>query len=252
MTTNVNNYSGVNNDMYWPDTGKVPEEKNNGALTQADFFALLTQQLAYQDPTKPVENDQMIAQMTNFTMADGITALNKNFESLASSMTSNQALQASSLVGRSVLTQSDKILFTGDTYSRGEFTLEKPANSVTIRIEKENGELIHSFKVDNPQLGKNDFAWDGTYPNAPATTTDSDSGEDSGDDEEPAVPRAAPGVYNIKVDVSYTDGTTSSLPTKVYTPVTSVSLGGNNGMISLNLMGLGTVKLSDVFEVSYI
>ena len=53
--------------MYWDGGNKVPE-KNDGALTQSDFFALLTQQLAYQDPTKPVENDQMIAQMTNFTM----------------------------------------------------------------------------------------------------------------------------------------------------------------------------------------
>lgn len=250
MTTNVNNNSSVNNDMYWGDKGKVPEEKNNGALTQADFFALLTQQLAFQDPTKPVENDQMIAQMTNFTMADGISSLNQNFKDFTASMTSSQALQASSLVGRSVLTQSDKILFTGDTYSRGMFELEKPANSATIRIEKENGELVHSFKVTDLQLGKNDFAWDGTYPNG--TTADTKTGEEGEGEETPTTPRAAPGVYKIKVDVSYTDGTTSSLPTKVYTPVSSVSLGGSNGAISLNLMGLGTVKLSDVFEVSYI
>ena len=78
MTSSVNNNSALDG-MYWNNSDKVPE-KNNGALTQADFFALLTQQLAYQDPTKPVENDQMIAQMTNFTMADGIGSLNESFK----------------------------------------------------------------------------------------------------------------------------------------------------------------------------
>ncbi|MCC5852310.1 MAG: flagellar hook assembly protein FlgD, partial [Alkalimonas sp.] len=76
----INATNGLNNDLYWQEESKVPE-RNNGALTQADFFALLTQQLAFQDPTKPVENDQMIAQMTNFTMADGISSLNNNFKS---------------------------------------------------------------------------------------------------------------------------------------------------------------------------
>ena len=145
MTTDVNNNSALNG-MYWDNSSKVPT-KNNEALTQEDFFALLTQQLAFQDPTKPVENDQMIAQMTNFTMADGIGSLNESFKGFAESMTSNQALQASSLVGRSVLTQSDDIVFTGESLSRGSIELDKPASLMQVRIENENGELVRSFSV---------------------------------------------------------------------------------------------------------
>lgn len=228
MTTNVNNNSALDG-MYWNPETKVPD-KNNGALTQSDFFALLTQQLAYQDPTKPVENDQMIAQMTNFTMADGIGSLNESFKGFAESMTSNQALQASSLVGRSVLTQSEDIVFTGDTLSRGTIELDKPATMMKVRIENEKGELVRSFSVENPKTGKNDFVWDGTDANDEAV---------------------AAGVYKIKVDVSYTDGKTASLPVNVYTPVGSVSMNGTGGGIMLNLLGLGAVKLSDVLEVSY-
>ena len=228
MTTTVNNNSALDG-MYWNPETKVPD-KNNGALTQSDFFALLTQQLAYQDPTKPVENDQMIAQMTNFTMADGIGSLNESFKGFAESMTSNQALQASSLVGRSVLTQSEDIVFTGDTLSRGTIELDKPATMMKVRIENEKGELVRSFSVENPKTGKNDFVWDGTDANDEAV---------------------AAGVYKIKVDVSYTDGKTASLPVNVYTPVGSVSMNGTGGGIMLNLLGLGAVKLSDVLEVSY-
>lgn len=228
MTTNVNNNPALNG-MYWDNNSKVPQ-KNNDALTQEDFFALLTQQLAFQDPTKPVENDQMIAQMTNFTMADGIGSLNESFKGFAESMTSNQALQASSLVGRSVLTQSNEIVFTGESLSRGTIELDKPASMMQVRIENENGELVRSFSVENPKTGKNDFVWDGTDANDEAV---------------------AAGVYKIKVDVSYNDGKTASLPVNVYTPVGSVSMNGTGGGITLNLLGLGAVKLSDVLEVSY-
>ena len=249
MTSNVNN-SNVNNSaldgMYWGEKNKVAD-KNNGALTQSDFFALLTQQLAFQDPTKPVENDQMIAQMTNFTMADGINSLNKSFAGFAESMSSNQALQASSLVGRSVLTQSDEIVFTGDTLARGNITLDKPATSMKISIENDKGEVIQSFSVDNPKVGKNDFIWDGSH-NGTGSEVDADAVE--GDED--VVNRVKAGVYKIKVDVAYADGSNSSLPVNVYTPVGSVSMnGGANGSIMLNLLGLGAVKLSDVLEVSY-
>ena len=241
MTTGVSNNSALNG-MYWNDESKTPE-KNNGALTQADFFALLTQQLAYQDPTKPVENDQMIAQMTNFTMADGIGSLNESFKGFAESMTSNQALQASSLVGRSVLTQSDEIVFTGETLSRGNIELDKAATMMKVRIENEKGELVQSFSVENPKVGKNEFIWDGTYmPSGSGSAAEVD-GELSD--------RVKAGVYKVKVDVSHADGSNASLPVNVYTPVGSVSLNGQGGNIMLNLLGLGQVKLSDVLEVSY-
>ena len=72
-------------------------------LKQEDFLSLLTKQLAQQDPFKPVSNDQMIAQMASFATVDGIGKMNHQFDTLNASMTSNQALQASSLVGRDVL-----------------------------------------------------------------------------------------------------------------------------------------------------
>lgn len=226
MTVNATN--GLSRDLYWQDDNKVPE-RNNGALTQADFFALLTQQLAFQDPTKPVENDQMIAQMTNFTMADGISSLNTNFKSFAESMSSNQALQASSLVGRSVLVPSSEMVFTGQDLSRGIIDFEQRATNVRVRIEKPNGELVQTITIPEVAAGKFDFVWDGT---------------NSKDEDMP------PGVYKIKVDAKM-GGENQSVPVMVYAPVSSVSLGQAGKGITLNLVGLGAFKLADVREISY-
>jgi flagellar basal-body rod modification protein FlgD len=105
----VNNSNPLDAMRWKKEEFKVAED-NRGMLTQADFFALLTKELANQDPTKPVDNNEMISQMTAFSTTDGVNALNDQFTSFASSMTSSQALQASSLVGRSVLVD-DNIFF---------------------------------------------------------------------------------------------------------------------------------------------
>ena len=57
--------------LRWQDNQTKTEEKDD-TLTQEDFFSLLTQQLSFQDPSKPADNDQMIAQLPNFNMAEGI------------------------------------------------------------------------------------------------------------------------------------------------------------------------------------
>ena len=98
--------SGSNplDNIRWQQETPTPEaDANRGMLTQEDFFALLTQELSNQDPTKPVENNEMISQMTAFSTTDGVSNLNDQFTNFAASMSSSQAFQASSLVGRSVL-----------------------------------------------------------------------------------------------------------------------------------------------------
>ncbi|MFT4927876.1 MAG: flagellar basal-body rod modification protein FlgD, partial [Phenylobacterium sp.] len=142
-------------------TTTVPTDDPNKALKQEDFFALLTQQLSYQDPTKPVENDQMISQMTSFTMADGIADLNSNFADFASSMTSNQALQASSLVGQKVLMPSETVAMSEGGQTAGTVTLPQSVQNLTVRIEDASGQLIRTVEMGNVAAGKQRFQWDG-------------------------------------------------------------------------------------------
>jgi len=203
------------------------DSKGSGALTQSDFFALLTQQLAFQDPTKPVENDQMIAQMTSFTMADGISSLNTNFKDFASSMNSNQALQASSLVGRRVRVASDSMVFDGTSTAFG--STEVPANTRLLKFSvlNEKGELIRSISKESPASGQFGLSWDGK----------NEAGE--------AMPA---GVYKMKVDASV-NGKSETLTTSSYVPITSVTLGASTADMKLNLLGLGAKKMADILEI---
>lgn len=66
--------------MKWPgelSAAEKAKDPSRAQLGQEDFFALMTQQLAYQDPFQPADNSDMIAQMTAFTSADGINNMGK-------------------------------------------------------------------------------------------------------------------------------------------------------------------------------
>ena len=128
------NNSGLDTDLYWQEETVKIADGTEQQLSQEDFFAMLTEQLANQDPTAPVDNDQMVAQMTSFTMADGISQLNDKFESFAASMTSNQALQASSLIGQNVLVQGN----IGHMAAQGDGLSGVVVNEQTVQNMKIN------------------------------------------------------------------------------------------------------------------
>ncbi|RJG48987.1 flagellar hook assembly protein FlgD [Motilimonas pumila] len=227
MTT-VSNVSA--NGLYWEekDVAEKAEELNKKELGQEDFFALLSQQLAYQDPFKPVDNAQMVAQMASFTTAEGIAEMSQQFENMNSIMSSTQALQASSLVGRNVLIPSEQAYLAEGKAVEGVVVSGSDMQNTTIRIEDDKGNLVKVLDLGNQPAGNVKFSWDGT--------------DESGN----VMP---PGNYNIKANATV-DGQSTDLATANYAHVESVSLaGGSNGVV-LNLQGVGSVRLSDVLEVA--
>ena len=70
------------------------KKKSSTELGQQDFLSLMTAQLKNQDPTKPLDNNEFMSQMAQFSTVSGISDLNKSFATFASSLYSNQSLQA--------------------------------------------------------------------------------------------------------------------------------------------------------------
>ncbi|TMO94155.1 flagellar hook assembly protein FlgD [Pseudoalteromonas sp. S3260] len=225
MSNDISTSSSYMDSLRWQDK-QVPKKEESDALTQEDFFSLLTQQLSYQDPSKPADNDQMIAQMTNFTMAEGISNLNSNFESLAASMTSNSALQASTLVGKQALLESDTLELNESGEVKGAIVAEKPVDNLTLRIEDASGQLVKTIDLGTQPAGAVRFAWDGK----------NEAGE-----------RLPPGEYNIKAEGS-TNGEFSSLPLATFKNIESVNINGSSGII-INTKE-GAVRLTDVAEIA--
>lgn len=216
------------------DSLRVQEEKvkvddgSNQMLDQEDFLKLLTEQLSMQDPSKPVDNDQMISQMASFSTVEGISQMTNQFEDLNSVMTSSQALQASTLVGQKVLIPTN----TGHQQS-GEgidavISLPEASPGVSVSIQSSTGELIKTINMANLPAGNNEFSWDGT-------------------DEDGNLVDA--GNYTIKA-TGKVDGEQQELAVSTYSHVASVSLGNTANGVILNLRGLGNIALNEVLAVS--
>ncbi|WP_341501729.1 flagellar hook assembly protein FlgD [Gallaecimonas sp. GXIMD4217] len=224
----INGSSDPLNALKWGDQTQ-DVQNNNGSLDQEDFLALLTKQLAYQDPFKPVDNDQMIAQMASFATVDGINNMNDQFGSLNEVMSSNQALQASTLVGQKVLVPTNVGYLPQGGSITGAITSEYPMQNLTLRIEDEDGNLIKTVELDDQGAGNTRFEWDGT----------NFAGE-----------QAKSGTYVVKAQ-ALVNGERVDLPVVNYAKVESVTLGSAaNGGVILNLQGLGGIQLGDVLEVA--
>ncbi|MBE0360275.1 MULTISPECIES: flagellar hook assembly protein FlgD [Pseudoalteromonas] len=225
MSNDINTSTSYTDSLRWQDTQPETAKKSD-ALTQEDFFSLLTQQLSFQDPSKPADNDQMIAQMTNFTMAEGISNLNSKFESLAASMTSNSALQASTLVGKKALIGSSTLELNSSGEAKGTIAAEKPVKDLKLSITDASGQLVRTIELGTQAAGGIRFNWDGK----------NEAGE--------SLPT---GEYSIKAEGSMGEEFTS-LPIASYKNIESVSINGANGII-LNTKE-GAIKLTDVAEIA--
>ena len=79
--------------------GPSPAATRSGApasgptLGQSDFIRLLTTQLKQQDPTDPVDNKEMIAQMAQFSTLSGIENVNSTLQGISARLDAILAAQ---------------------------------------------------------------------------------------------------------------------------------------------------------------
>lgn len=80
------------------------------ALGLQDFLKVLLTQLTYQDPLKPMDNQQFMAQMAQFTALEQTQRLNDKIDQLVASQA---ALQSVGLIGRTVELETESGRVTG-------------------------------------------------------------------------------------------------------------------------------------------
>lgn len=70
----------------------MPQGSAQRQLGQNDFLRLMTTQLSAQDPFDPVDNQQMVAQMAQFSSVTGISEMNISLQSIADQIREQTAL----------------------------------------------------------------------------------------------------------------------------------------------------------------
>jgi flagellar basal-body rod modification protein FlgD len=206
---------------------KAESSKSRNTLGQTEFLDLMVAQLKNQDPFKPMENGDFIAQMAQFSSVSGLNKLQSSFDTLANSLQSNQALQASTLVGRAVLVPSDQAVLNQNGSVKGILDLQQSTPNITLSVLDSNGELVKTVQLGTHPAGEVPFVWDGTNNN----------GE-----------KMPSGKYKLVADAQGPDSR-FSVDTLITAPVESVTIGNGGQQLTLNLQDLGQVSFSQVREI---
>ena len=189
---------------------ETQEEKTK--LGQEDFLMLMIEQFRNQDPFQPMENGEFIGQMAQFSQVAGISEMNQSMAKLADSLGANQALQASTMVGRSVLADGNLATLGSETALKGGVELPYATDAGFVRIFNAQGQPVKDLQLGSRGAGLATFEWDGTLAD----------GE-----------RAEPGNYVIAAGLR-NNGVEEGLPTLVGARVQSITLtaGGRSAEIT--------------------
>ncbi len=202
------------------------EKRDAGSLAMEDFLSLMTTQLKNQDPLKPMESGDFLGQIAAFGTVSGISDLQNAFNGFAQSMQSEQALQGSALVGRSVLVPSATGSLSADSGLKGRIDVFSPVNDLKVQLFNTSGQLVKTIDVGQA-AGSTDFIWDGI--------------DDNGD----SLPA---GVYQLRASATV-NGANTLFSTATVAKVESVLVGSGNQGLTMNLAGLGSVPFSEAQEI---
>ena len=99
MQVSPTNAAAVNSSLLDTTDNSAASRIPTQTLTQDDFLKLIVAQMSAQDPMKPVDDTQFVAQMAQFSTLQATTSMQ---QSMAQMSNQQQFLQANALIGRDV------------------------------------------------------------------------------------------------------------------------------------------------------
>lgn len=220
VKVNDDSVSGVNNT-----SANSNVAGNNAADLQSSFLTLLVAQLKNQDPTNPMENNELTTQLAQISTVSGIEKLNTTLGAITGQLNNNQSVQASNLIGHGVMIPGDKVLVGSKTTTPFGVELVQGADKVSATLTDKDGKVVRTIDLGGLSAGVHTFSWDGTLDDGSA---------------------AADGAYTVSINA--TNGGTQL----VAQPLNFAMVNGvvrSNGNVLLDLGTYGNSSLDDIRQI---
>lgn len=139
--------------------------QGSNKLGKDEFLKLLVAQLANQDPTKPQDSSQFVAQLAQFSsLEQQQNTVNRLDTLLMGQATANQT-QAASFIGKNVAYRGSSIHIDGKSGASATGSLATPADKVTLLVQGPSGSTIRSIQLGAKGAGDVPLVWDGRDEN---------------------------------------------------------------------------------------
>lgn len=130
-------------------------------LGQDQFMNLLIAQLKNQDPLKPVDNSQLMAQLAQFSQLQETQQMAQSLNTFIAQQHTANATNLVTLLGKHVTTNGSTFALTSGTPTPVSYTLAANASTTTVQILNASGVPVTTWTGTNQSAGPQNLQWDG-------------------------------------------------------------------------------------------
>lgn len=132
------------------------------ALDRDAFLKLLVEQLKNQDPLKPQDNSQFVAELAQFSNLEQAQGINDRLDLLAIQSRGQSNAQVMSMIGRQVTVKGSVVTIAGNGAGTPiNFTLGGASDKTVVSITNQAGDVIRTLNVGAHKAGSVQLQWDG-------------------------------------------------------------------------------------------
>jgi len=154
----INEIAGVDMSALNPSTGVG----GNQELGKDTFLKLLTTQMQNQDPMSPMDNQQFIQQMTQFSSLEQLMGIQTSMDNVYMATASMNNASMANLLGTEVVGRGDVQNYAGEGDMAFNWHSDTAATDVTVSVMDELGKTVATFKVPGGcEAGEGRYTWDG-------------------------------------------------------------------------------------------
>ena len=217
----VNTTTYLNSTYQKSNTDEPPEN----SLGKDAFMKLLVTQMSNQDPLKPSDDTQMLAQLAQFSSLEQLTELNTSANTANTTLGAINVTNAVGYIGKSVVAGGSNLSKAGDDCTSVYYTLPEGVETLKAHIYDSSNKIVDTVTLSATGEGENTFVWDGT--NTQGELPD--------------------GKYSVGFEARDENGQLVQVGSKVAGNVTGVT--SENGQTVLELEGGRVVRLVDIARV---
>jgi flagellar basal-body rod modification protein FlgD len=188
------------------------------------FLTLLTTQLKAQDPTSPLDTNQFTQQLVQFAQVEQAIDANTKLSSLVSMQTSDQAIGALPLVGKTVQFSGNSTVLPDGGSAQFSYSLPSTASQAVITITNAQGQVVWRG-AGSTDAGSHDFTWDGKNAAGVAQP---------------------PGTYTMDISAQAADKSAIKATVSAYGKVDGVQIQNNAAVLAIGGMQVPVTNLLSI------
>ncbi len=159
---NVGDVLNQISDPNYVDPSKKMRTVGNDKLDKDAFMKLMLAQMRNQDPTNPLKSHEMAAQLAQFSSVEQMMNMNTTLTDMKNGQKPAESFQALNFIGKAVSGDSAKLFrVKGDINHDVGYQLAQDAESLTVKVRNQDGDIIRTQEMKNLRAGPNSWRWNG-------------------------------------------------------------------------------------------